>query len=144
MNVSLWKLSFANTDFIWKMRSKDEFCVAKICQTVMEISMMNEWNEIWLKHQMGGNYRATAKWNQKMKSVMQTLTTNAMETEMVTLQCKDGVYDASCRWDENWNINFIKEYICDSSFPGVRTDWHWNWSHLKMAYIIMYCLKANV
>ena len=31
----------------------------------------------------------------EIKSVMQTA--NEMETEMVTLQCKDGVCDANCR-----------------------------------------------
>ena len=33
--------------------------------------------------------RGTAKWNQKMKSALQTA--NEMETEMVTLLCKGGV-----------------------------------------------------
>ena len=116
----LWKLSFAKIDFIWKMRSKDEVCDVKyVCDEHIQDEFMSGmkfgWNIRWDEIS-----RETVKWNQKMKSVMQTA--NEMETEMVKLLCKDGVCDANCRWDENWNSTFSEEYICDGSFPGVGTD----------------------
>ena len=110
----------AKIDFIWKMRSKDEVCDVKyVCDENIQDEFMSGmkfgWNIRWDEIS-----RETVKWNQKMKSVMQTA--NEMETEMVKLLCKDGVCDANCRWDENWNSTFSEEYICDGSFPGVGTD----------------------
>ena len=102
------------------MRSKDEVCDVKyVCDENIQDEFMSGmkfgWNIRWDEIS-----RETVKWNQKMKSVMQTA--NEMETEMVTLLCKDGVCDANCRWDEKWNSTFSEEYICDGSFPGVGTD----------------------
>ena len=105
------------------MRSKDEVCDGNIEGEFMS-GMKFGWNIRWDELSRG-----TAKWNQKMKSVLQTAnemetemvtllykggtvkwnqkmktvlqTANEMETEMVTLLCKGRVCDANCRWDEN-------------------------------------------
>jgi len=98
-----WKLSFANIDFIWKMRSKDEVCDVKM--SVMEILKMNswvEWNLVETSDGMNfpGELQSEIKrWNLccklqmkcklkwwhfcvKMESVMQTA--DEMRTEIVT------------------------------------------------------------
>ena len=68
------------------MRSKDEVCDVKyVCDESIQDEFMSGmkfgWNIRWDEIS-----RETVKWNQKMKSVMQTA--NEMETEMVKLLCK--------------------------------------------------------